>query len=126
MPSNRRDWPDIEVRPATASDHPRIVELAREVMGSDYQVHSRHQFHVVDGDVLVAERSAALAGFLTYSMEGDDCEVMAVACREQRAGAGTALMHAAHDIAVDRKCRRIWLVTTDANIGAQRFYEHLG
>lgn len=41
-------------------------------------------------------------------------------------GIGTALMQAVIDHARDRGCQRVWLVTTNDNVHAQRFYERLG
>jgi hypothetical protein len=35
-------------------------------------------------------------------------------------------MSALHGIAGDRGCGRLTVATTDANVGAQRFYERLG
>jgi RimJ/RimL family protein N-acetyltransferase len=39
---------------------------------------------------------------------------------------GTALLSAAREVAADAGCRRIWLVTTNDNTPAMRFYERRG
>jgi ribosomal protein S18 acetylase RimI-like enzyme len=116
----------IEVRAATQDDRAWVVEAAREVLGDDHQVHSTRQFHVTDGELLVAVRDGRRAGFAAWTVDGEAVEVMALACVERRAGVGTALMRAAVAAARAAGARRVFLVTTDDNAGAQRFYEYLG
>jgi ribosomal protein S18 acetylase RimI-like enzyme len=96
------------------------------VLGDEYQVHSTRQFDVRDGNLLVAEVDGRRVGFVSWLPDGDDVEVLAIACTERLLGAGRALMRAAEDAAAAVGARRVWLVTTDANTGAQAFYERLG
>jgi ribosomal protein S18 acetylase RimI-like enzyme len=116
----------MHVRAATAADHPWVVEAAGAVLGDPFQAHSRRQFHVTDAEVLVAERAGEPVGFASWEVDGDWCEVLAIGCTERRAGAGAALMAAVEAAAAARGCRRMRVVTTDENTGAQRFYERLG
>ena len=116
----------MHVRAASEADLPWVVETARAVLGDPFQAHSRRQFHVTDAEVLVAERAGELVGFATWEVDGDWCEVLAIGCTARRSGAGSALMAAVADAAAARGCRRIRVVTTDENTGAQRFYERLG
>jgi len=39
------------------------------------------------------------------------------------AGIGTALVQAVRDVAADEGCRRLWLITTNDNLDALRFYQ---
>jgi ribosomal protein S18 acetylase RimI-like enzyme len=116
----------IEVRQARDRDAPWIAEAAREVLGSEYQVHSQRQFVVTDVAVLIAERNGEPIGFLAWERDGETCEALAIACTRRGEGAGTALMRALHRVAVQQGCERVRVVTTDANTGARRFYERLG
>jgi ribosomal protein S18 acetylase RimI-like enzyme len=116
----------IETRAATADDLTWVVEAAREVLGDDYQVHSTRQFRVTEGEVIVGMRDGRRAGFLTWVPDGDGAEFTAVACTERRAGVGAALLRAGEEAARARGARRVFLVTTDDNDGAQRFYERNG
>jgi ribosomal protein S18 acetylase RimI-like enzyme len=114
------------VRDADARDRTWIVDTARHVLGDEFQAHSRRQFNVLDGNVLVAEHDGRAIGFLSWLTDADRTEVLAVGCTERGMGAGTALMHAVEDAARRDGARRVHLVTTDGNVGAQRFYERLG
>jgi ribosomal protein S18 acetylase RimI-like enzyme len=117
----------IETRTATAADHDWVVDAARAVLGDEHQAHSRRQFNVLDGEVIVAEHDGRPVGFVSWLADDDEgAEVLAIACTERDIGAGSALMRAAESAAATRDARRVHLVTTDANVGAQRFYERLG
>jgi ribosomal protein S18 acetylase RimI-like enzyme len=115
------------VRPATCdADREWVFRAAHEVLGDVYQVHSARQFDLRDGNLLVAEVAGGLVGFLSWLPDGDGVEVLAIGCTDRRRGAGRALMHAAAEAAAAHGARRVWLVTTDSNTGAQAFYERLG
>jgi ribosomal protein S18 acetylase RimI-like enzyme len=66
------------------------------------------------------------AGLLTYAVRGDECEVVTLESLLPRRGAGRALMDAARGAAVAAGCRRLWLVTTNDNVGALGFYQRWG
>jgi GNAT superfamily N-acetyltransferase len=66
------------------------------------------------------------AGLLTYAVRGDECEVVTLHSLLPGRGAGRALMDAARSAAVDAGCRRLWLVTTNDNVGALAFYQRWG
>jgi ribosomal protein S18 acetylase RimI-like enzyme len=86
-------------------------------------VHSRRQFSVDAHALLIAEVDGEPAGFCSWIVEGDECEVLAIAVDQPRSGVGTALLEAVTRMARDLRCTRAHLTTTDANAGAQRFYE---
>jgi ribosomal protein S18 acetylase RimI-like enzyme len=116
----------IKVRAAADADRGWVAQAARDHLGDVYQVHLRRQFLVTDGEVLVAERDGLPVGFLTWVVEGDACEALAIVATERGSGVGRALMGAFHRLAAARGSARLRVVTTDTNAGAQRFYERLG
>jgi GNAT superfamily N-acetyltransferase len=67
-----------------------------------------------------------LGGVLTYDIVGDQCEILTLHVEEQWSGAGTALVGAVKTIAADAGCRRLWVVTTNDNVDALRFYQRAG
>jgi ribosomal protein S18 acetylase RimI-like enzyme len=117
---------ELHVRAASSDDDGFVVDLARRRLGSEYQVHSRRQFYVVDGNVLVAEVDGVRAGFVTWESAGATAEVLAIAADTPRRGVGAAMMRAAEQGATDHGCALMCVVTTDANEVAQRFYAALG
>ena len=65
-------------------------------------------------------------GFALLHVDDDDAEVVVLQSLEQGRGGGTALLDAARAYAKDVGCRRVWLVTTNDNLHALRFYQRRG
>lgn len=57
---------------------------------------------------------------------GEGCEVLTLDSVRERSGAGSALLAAVEAEARRAGCARLWLVTTNDNTGAQRFYRRRG
>jgi ribosomal protein S18 acetylase RimI-like enzyme len=73
-----------------------------------------------------AERSEQLVGVLTYEIVGDAIEVVSIEADPPRLGTGTALLAAAANLGLAEGLARLWLVTTNDNIDALRFYQRRG
>jgi N-acetylglutamate synthase-like GNAT family acetyltransferase len=54
------------------------------------------------------------------------CEILTLHAGKQWHGAGTALMEAAGQLARRKGCTRLWLITTNDNVDALRFYQRRG
>jgi ribosomal protein S18 acetylase RimI-like enzyme len=72
----------------------------------------------------VAERNGRPAGIVTYRRENGDCELAFIAALDRHEGIGTALLDALLEAASG--CERVWLVTTNDNLDALRFYQRRG
>jgi GNAT superfamily N-acetyltransferase len=72
----------------------------------------------------VAERDGSPVGIATYRRDGDECELAFIAAFEPRRGVGSALLEAVVEAAAG--CARLWLVTTNDNLDALRFYQRRG
>jgi GNAT superfamily N-acetyltransferase len=75
---------------------------------------------------LVAERDGEIAGVLTYNVCDGELEIVSINAVEPGGGVGTALLATATELARARDCRRVWLVTTNDNLDALRFYQRRG
>ena len=67
-----------------------------------------------------------LTGVLTYVLDGHQCEVLTLHAARRRAGTGTALIAAVKQLAREAGCTRLWLITTNDNVDALRFYQRRG
>ena len=113
------------VRPLVEGDREWVRETLRELWGET--VVSRGAVH--DPTALpgfVAEEGGDRVGLLTYRVDGADCEVVTIDAFPEGAGAGTALLDAAARAARDAGCGRVWLITTNDNLRALRFYQRRG
>ncbi|MEU8797450.1 GNAT family N-acetyltransferase [Spirillospora sp. NPDC048819] len=75
-----------------------------------------------------AEDGGRLLGVLTYVPDEarGHCEILTLHSAEQWQGAGTALVGAAERWAVGHGYVRLWLITTNDNVDALRFYQRRG
>jgi ribosomal protein S18 acetylase RimI-like enzyme len=90
-------------------------------MGGRMQARLGELVDVLGYPGFIAEADGERVGLLTYRCDGNRCEVAVIAARRQ-SGAGTALIDALR-AAVDEP---IWLITTNDNIDALRFYQRRG
>src|SRR4051812_43463164 len=77
-------------------------------------------------EALLAEADGKLAGVATLVQHGDELEVLTLHAAKPWHGAGTALLNEAISVARSRGCRRLWLITTNDNLDALRFYQRRG
>jgi ribosomal protein S18 acetylase RimI-like enzyme len=115
-----------EVRLTSADDRLWIETLLREHWGSTIQV-TRGRLH--DAARLpgyVAVYNQERAGLITYRVEGDACEIVTLNSLVEGRGIGTALVQAMREAAVGAGCERLWLITTNDNLTALRFWQKRG
>ena len=65
-------------------------------------------------------------GLVTYNIIDQSCEIVKLNSTHPSSGVGTALIEAARDIALQSGCKRLWLITTNDNMNALRFYQKRG
>jgi ribosomal protein S18 acetylase RimI-like enzyme len=75
---------------------------------------------------LVAALDRSPVGLATYSTVDGDWEIVSIHTEVHRVGVGSALLTAIENLAETAGGRRVWLVTTNDNTGALRFYQKAG
>lgn len=65
-------------------------------------------------------------GLLTYHISDGGCEVTSLNSGYPGGGVGSALIEAARETAEKAGCWRLWLITTNDNLHALRFYQRRG
>ena len=116
----------IQVRPLRESDSDRTAKFLRDRWGSTRIVSRGRVYEADELPGLVATREGKPVGLLTYTMERDECEIVTIDSTTAGTGIGSALIEAVRDIAVSAECRRLWLITTNDNLEALRFYQKKG
>lgn len=67
-----------------------------------------------------------IQGVITYHIEGDACEIVTLNSFQESRGIGTALINAVAAAAREKGCTRLWLITTNDDTDAIRFYQIKG
>ena len=114
------------VRPAQPGEHGWIVGTLTAAWGSTTAVAHGVAYDAGTLPALVAEDGGERAGLLTYVIADGAMEVVTLDALARHSGAGTALLAAAADVAREAGATRLWLVTTNDNVDALRFYQRRG
>jgi GNAT superfamily N-acetyltransferase len=117
---------EFNIRRVNEDDRDWISELLREWWGGP-EVVSRGKLHRADelpGFIAVHENRPA--GLITCNIDDSDCEIVTMNSLVERIGIGSALIDAVKEFVVSNGCKRLWLITTNDNIQAIRFYQKYG
>jgi len=71
----------------------------------------------------IAELEGDRTGLLTYNINNNELEIITLNAQVEGKGIGTALLEEVEKLAKLKKCKRIWLITTNDNVDALRFYQ---
>ncbi len=116
----------IRVRSIESADRPWVVLRLEDAFGG---VGVARKGVLIDAPVLpgfVATDGGRPVGLLTHDVSDGECEVVAILSTQRGLGVGRALMDATLDHAVAAGCHRLWLITTNDNSRAFRFYQRWG
>ena len=116
---------DPPVRPAYPVDRERVDEF----LAANNAAMVARLGELVDArrhPALIAEVDGELAGVLTWVLRGRSMELLTLHAARRRTGAGTALVGAARRVAGASGAQRLWLITTNDNVDALRFYQRRG
>ena len=115
----------MELAPRTVEDQPAVSAFLAD-HGSLRVARDGELVDPLEHPAVLAFRDGRLVGVATYVVEADSCELLTLHTSERQTGVGSALLAAVHDLASEAGCRRLWVVTTNDNLGALRFYQRRG
>lgn len=113
----------FELRPTGEADHGWMRRVIKQYWASE-QVVTRGKLHDVLGlEGIAAWRDDEAVGLITYRVDGAECEIVTHNSLADSGGIGSCLLSAVRQEARARGCERLWLVTTNDNTPAIRFYQ---
>jgi GNAT superfamily N-acetyltransferase len=115
----------ITVRAREPADEEEVAAFLR-ANHSERVARLEQLLRPLDHPALIAEEGERLAGVLTYLLAERECEILTLHTAGQWRGTGTALIAAVERIARDAACTRLWVLTTNDNVDALRFYQRRG
>lgn len=80
-----------------------------------------HQLEELPG--FVALLDDRIIGIITYEVIGNMCEIVSLDSFEERKGIGTKLVDCVLQVAKEGECQGVWVITTNDNMNALRFYQ---
>lgn len=101
-------------------------QLVRQRWG-DTRIVTRGRIHDTSNlPGFIALGAGQPVGLATFRVDGDRCEMVSLDSLIEGKGVGGGLLDAVIDEASRRGCRRLWLITTNDNLKAVRFYQKRG
>ncbi len=116
----------FDIRDLTDEDKSWVQRVLVQYWGSTVQITRGQQLQADELPGVVAVRDGSEVGLLTYNIEGDECEIITHNSMAGHGGIGSCLLDAVRDKARELGCKRLWLITTNDNTPALRFYQRRG
>lgn len=117
---------EVTIRSRTAADDAWIKALIQESWGAEMIFVHGTSYRPAALPGFVAVQDGAAAGLITYYLGRAACEIVTLDSLRAGQGIGTKLIEAVRAVAVGADCARLWLVTTNDNTRALRFYQQRG
>lgn len=117
---------ETSVRPVLPSEREWVRALTIAEWGAEIVVVHGRVYRPDELPGFWAESGGERSGLLTYEIRDRACEIVTLNALRRGRGIGTALVLAVREEAVRSGCRRLWLVTTNDNLEALRFYQRRG
>lgn len=117
---------DYTIRPTNNDDREWVERFVKEQWGSDLMVVHGAIFYLSHQPGFVAEMDGYPVGLATYNIEDGACELTSLDSLHEGKGIGSALIESVRQVAIRAGCKRLFLITTNDNTDALRFYQRRG
>lgn len=117
---------DVSIRAKDGRDDDWVQHLLVERWGAITMVVHDTLFYPAELPGFVAVAGEERVGMVTYHLAGGQCELLNLDSLRPSLGIGTALIEAVKEVAMSAGCHRLWLITTNDNVNALRFYQRRG
>jgi ribosomal protein S18 acetylase RimI-like enzyme len=116
----------IEVRPLTEGDRAWADEVEAASWSTPVVARLGELIDPTQLPSLIAFLDGQRAGLASYAVRGDECELVTIRSLREGHGVGRALLDAVRAAAVEARCTRLWLITTNDNLRALKLYQRWG
>ena len=117
--------PSFVLRPAAEADRPWLRHFMRDHWGAEAMITRGRTCYPAENPAILADSGTEIVGVVTYEFLGDECEITSLNAH-YTGGIGARLLEEAVAAARARGCRRVWLITTNDNLNALKFYQKRG
>lgn len=113
----------FEIRGKNSEDLKWIVPYMKENWGSEKIVTRNTIYDTKDLPGFIAVQNEKPAGIALYNIQNNECEMILLESFVEKIGIGSTLIKSVKRFAVTQGCKRLWLITTNDNLHAIRFYQ---
>lgn len=117
----------LRITESNAEDLVYIKDLiTRDWGGEPLVIRGKKYYPSALEGLIVHNPENEVVGFLSYDIQGQTCEIIVFEIFEKFKGIGTLVLNKLKKIAKQKGCDRLYLMTTNDNLEALRFYQKRG
>lgn len=116
----------MEIKIADKEEKQEVKELFIREWHSDLMVSKGYSHYVDNLDSIIAKEEGDLVGILTYHFINNEIELVSLDSFDEGKGIGSQLLDFSLQYFKTLHPKRIWLITTNDNCHAIRFYQKRG
>ena len=116
----------VVVRPVTPDDRDMLRSILERRWGTPTIISRGVAHDALDLPAFTADLGDYVLGLVTYTIEDGACQIVTLDAVDEKRGVGSALVGAVLAEARRHGCSRVWLVTSNDNTPAMRFYQKRG
>lgn len=120
---NTSDLNDITVEDYTEIEHDAVSKLFKESWGGISMVSREKEYFIFNESIILAKLNDKILGTLVFRRENDEIEILTLESIEKYKNIGTKLLEFLLESHVTEDIKRIWLITSNDNLNAIRFYQ---
>jgi len=117
---------DFHINEIKREDKPLVSSFISENWGSPIVITKGKTHNTMDLSGFIYKSNDKIIGLITYKIEDDECEIVSLDSKLENKGLGTSLINKVIEYARKVRCKRIWLITTNDNTKAIRYYQKRG
>jgi GNAT superfamily N-acetyltransferase len=116
----------VNIQPITEPDRAWVRQFAIAHWGANIVIGHGVTYELDKQSGFIATKNGERVGLITYYVERRECEIVSIDSLHEGQGIGTKLIEAVKQVALQAGCTRLWLITTNDNLHALRFYQKRG
>lgn len=116
----------MEVLKVSSDNREQVNNFIREHWFSDTMALRGELVDMTVLDGFVVFDFDKIIGLITYRILDKECEIMSLDSLVENRGIGTDLLNRVIELAKERECEKIKLITTNDNINALKYYQRRG
>lgn len=117
---------DFHISEIKSEDKPIVHSFISNSWGSSMSVSKGQIFNTTELPGFICKMDNKVIGLITFNIQEKNCEIVTLDSNIRNQGLGIKLINRVIEKAKLHKCNRVWLITTNDNSNAIRFYQKRG
>ncbi len=114
------------ILPIGPTNRSEVNTLLQKSWGDLTMITQNHTHYLDQLPGFVYQKFDSIQGIVTYSIQNQYCEIVSLNSFDQNVGIGSHLLNKVIEVAQQKTCQKVWLITTNDNLNALKFYQKRG